>query len=302
LPRCIGCSVDGKTTPRTPDGRPDFSGFYNRVDVYHGDSKTEKPGQHVITRTQNGSIFLDYGGANLNEAFPADAPPNPNQPPYKPEYMAKVKEIATTRYGGTSSLDPIMDCKPYGLPRGALNGGGGAAMQVVQNSQVVAFLYEDRPGPYFRIVYLDGRPHPKDLDSSYFGHSIGHWEGDTLVVDVVGFNDETWLGGGTGSNANNLTSIHSDQEHMIERWTRKGDDLIYSAVVEDPVMFTKPWVLPARTVSLGASDDYIEPQMCVPKDKDHLIKPSESDKFECDFCVKDPKSVFGPDAGASTKK
>ncbi len=301
-PRCVGCSVDGKTTPRTFDGHPDFSGFYNRVDVYHGDAKTEKPGQHVITRTQNGSIFLDYGGANLNEAFPADAAQSPNQPPYKPEYMAKVKEIAATRYGGTSSIDPIMECKPYGLPRGALNGGGGGAMQIVQNPQVVAFLYEDRPGPYFRIVYMDGRQHPKDLDASYFGHSIGHWDKDTLVVDVTGFNDETWLGGTTGSNALNYTSIHSDQEHMIEHWTRQGDSLVYEATVEDPVMFTRPWVLTPRTVSMGASDDYIEPQMCVPNDKAHLIKPSDTDKFECDFCVKDPKSVFGPDAGPSSKK
>ena len=53
---------------------------------------------------------------------------------------------------------------------------------------------------------------------------------------------------------------------------------------------------------MGASDDYIEPQMCVPNDKAHLIKPSDTDKFECDFCVKDPKSVFGPDAGPSSKK
>jgi hypothetical protein len=295
--RCAGCSADGKTTPRTADGHPDFSGFYNNADVYHGDPKEEKPHEHVVNRLQNGSVFLDYGGANLNEAFPADAPPNPNQPPYKAEYLAKVKEIAATRYGGTTPLDPIMDCKPEGIPRAGLG-----IMQILQNATGMAIMYEASPGPYFRMIYMDGRPHPKDVDASYMGHSIGHWDGDTLVVDVVGLNDETWLGGGTGSDANNMTSIHSDQEHVIERWSRSGDTISYQATVEDPVMLTKPWVLTARRASLAPADDYIEPQMCVPNDKTHLIKPSETDKFECDFCVKDTKSVFGPDAGPSNKK
>src|SRR5207237_9158968 len=111
-------------------------------------------------------------------------------PPYKPEYMAKVKEIVAAMHGNASPLDPQYDCKPYGVPRGSLRGGGGYGMQIVQNKDVLAFLYEDRPGPYFRIVYLNAQ-HPQDLDPSYYGHSIGHWEGDTLVVDVVGLHDET---------------------------------------------------------------------------------------------------------------
>jgi hypothetical protein len=142
-------------------------------------------------------------------------------------------------------------------------------MQIVQNADVIAFLYESRPGPYFRIVYMDGRPHPERLDESYYGHSIGHWEGDTLVVDVIGLNDETWLGSGTVGPR--YAMMHSNQLHVIERWTRNGDTLTYEATVEDPVMFTKPWVTTPRITQI-APGDYIQPTMCVGLDKEHLIK------------------------------
>jgi hypothetical protein len=138
---------------------------------------------------------------------------------------------------------------------------------------VVAFLYEDRPGPYFRIVYLNGQ-HPKDLDPSYYGHSIGHWEGDTLVVDVVGLNDETWLGSGTVGPK--LAMMHSDQLHVVERWTRSGDVLTYEATVEDPVMFSKPWVMTPRQTQIAKEGDYIRPTMCVPFDKSHLMTKDET--------------------------
>src|SRR5580693_5912297 len=232
-----------KPTPRTPDGHPDLSGFYNLVDIYHGDLKEEKPGQHVVNRTADGSVFFDYGGANGGTGDEGGTRIRQTQngkvnmldrlcvsceePPYKPEYMAKVKAIGDAMYGDASPLDPQYDCKPYGVPRGSLRGGGGYAMQIVQNSSVVAFLYEDRPGPYFRIVYMDGRGHPEDLDKSYFGHSIGHWEGDTLVVDVTGLSDDTWLGSGTIGPR--YAMMHSDQLHVTERWTRTGDVLTWEA-------------------------------------------------------------------------
>jgi len=275
-----------KPTPRTLDGHPDFSGFYNLVDIYHGDPKEEKPGQHVVSRAENGSVFFDYGGANGGGGDEGNTRIRQTQngkvnmldrtciscenPPYKPEYMAKVKAIGDAMYGDASPLDPQYDCKPYGVPRGSLRGGGGYAMQIVQNAQVMAFLYEDRPGPYFRIVYLDGRGHPEDLDPSYVGHSIGHWEGDTLVVDVVGLNDDTWLGSGTVGPK--YAMMHSDKMHVVERWTRTGNVVTYEATVEDPVMFTKPWVMTPRQTQLAAPDDYIRPTMCLPYDKTHLVK------------------------------
>jgi len=275
-----------KPTPRTPDGHPDFSGFYNLVDIYHGDPVEEKPGQHVVNRAENGSVFFDYGGANGGGGEEGNTRVRQTQngkvnmldrtciscenPPYKPEYMEKVKTIGDAMYGDASPVDPQYDCKPYGVPRGSLRGGGGYAMQIVQNAQVLAFLYGDRPGPYFRIVYLDGRPHPEDLDASYYGHSVGHWEGDTLVVDVVGLNDETWLGSGTVGPK--YAMMHSDKMHVVERWTRTGNVITYEATVDDPVMFTKPWVMTPRQTQLAAPDDYIRPTMCIPFDKTHLVK------------------------------
>jgi hypothetical protein len=275
-----------KPTPRMPDGHPDFSGFYNLVDVYHGDLKEEKPGQHVVNRTEDGSVLFDYGGANGAGSEEGNTRIRQTQngkvnmldrtciscenPPYKPEYMAKVKAIGDAMYGDASPLDPQYDCKPYGVPRGSLRGAGGYAMQIVQNAQVIAFLYEDRPGPYFRLVYMDGRGHPDDFDPSYVGHSIGRWEGDTLVVDVVGLNDETWLGSGTIGPK--YAMMHSDKMHVVERWTRAGNVITYEATVDDPVMFNKPWVMTPRQTQLAAPDDYIRPTMCIPFDKTHLVK------------------------------
>src|ERR1700682_2617517 len=117
------------------------------------------------------------------------------------------------------------------------------------------------------------------------GHSIGHWEGDSLVVDVVGLNDETWVGGGNQGPRN--ATIHSDKEHVIERWTRKGDDLTYEATVEDPVMFTKPWVMTPRHIHHGQNDTqlYLFQIPCVPHDEaSHIVQPTDKDKFTCIFC------------------
>lgn len=282
-----------KPTPRLADGHPDLNGFYNNTDRYTGDPTEENPGEHIINRTADGNIFFDYAGANGGGvATGGEPPPEANEPPYKPEYMEKVKAlVAKYDYGNTSALDPQHDCKPLGVPRGAMG-----IMQIVQTPKVTAILYEADPGPYYRVIYTDGRQHPSDLDTSYMGHSIGHWEGDTLVVDVVGLNDETWLGGGfTGPKYGNM---HSDKEHVVEHWTRKGDQLTYEATVEDPVMFTKPWVITPRHAQIAGDSDYIQPQMCLNNDKPHFIQPSDKDHYQCNWCQKDSDNVYGQGASA----
>jgi len=267
-PPCVGCSVDGKTTPRTADGHPDLSGFWNNPDNLG----------HISNRADDGSVLFDFAGSLTADEFTrrGDQPQQQNQPPYKPEYMEKVKAIAATEYGGSTSLDPQFDCKPGGIPRG-----GFGAMQIVQSPQVIAILFEN--GENDRILYVDGRPHPPDLDTSYMGDSVGHWEGDTLVVDVAGLNDETWLGGSLNGSAK-FTSIHSDKEHVIERWTRNGDVLTYEATIEDPVMFSKPWVINPRRIRHATADDYLLQYHCITEDKTHIIQPTETDKFRCLYC------------------
>jgi hypothetical protein len=273
-------NTDTTPTPRMSDGHPDFSGFYHAATSGISDAED---GEQVTTKTADGSIFFDYGGANNggNENILPGQPP-----PYKPEYMAKQKAIAATVYGWVSHLDPVLDCKPSGVPRSGLG-----TMQIVENPKVMAVMYEDDPGPQYRIVYTDGRKHPEDLDTSYMGNSVGHWEGDTLVIDTIGLNDETWLG------MPSTATIHSDKEHVVERWARPNLHTITNqTTVEDPVMFTKPWVMPVRRTVLGPADDYIMPQACNTNDKAHIIEPSDKDKFICNFCQKDYDKVYGDGA------
>jgi hypothetical protein len=265
----------------------DFSGFYSGF--YTGISSAAADEQ-LTFRLDDGSVFFTYNGANdpQDKAEGLKA----NQPPYKPEYMAKVLEIAGTMWGGNTRLDPYYACKPLGLPRTGLN-----FMHIVQNEKYIAMLHEAQPGPTFRVIYLDGRKHPERLDTSYLGHSIGHWEGDTLVIDTVGLNDETWLGV-TQNGAENHTTIHSDQEHVIERWTRKGDTVKVEYVVEDPVMFTRPWVPEPKQTRIANAEDYIQPQMCVDVNKGLVDPKTTTEEYRCGWCV--PASVYGIDSDENT--
>lgn len=277
-PACVGCSVDGKTTPRMPDGHPDLNGFWNGQGL-HG----------LFEKSADGSVLFDFGATNAGDQPRPAAPRGPSivddNPSYKPEYAAKVKAIVDQQYGESTPDDPQYDCKPLGVPRAMLRGGLYGAFQIVQTPQVIAILFESSQGMNFRLIYTDGRQHPADLDTSYYGDSIGHWEGDTLVVDVVGLNDETWLGG--GQQAPKYALIHSDKEHVIERYTRQGDLLTYEATVEDPVMFTKPWVLMPRHIVHAPANDQLLEQFCEPHDKSHIIKPTEKDHFICNYCIPD---------------
>ena len=93
----------------------------------------------------------------------------------------------------------------------------------------------DVGGPHsYRTIFLDGRSHPRDLVLSYYGHSIGHWEGDTLVVDTRGFNEGFWF---------DRTGLpHTEQLHMIERFTRTDSKTLqYRVTIDDPGAYTQTW-------------------------------------------------------------
>ena len=90
-----------------------------------------------------------------------------------------------------NELEPYTRCKPSGGPRQVATAYG---TELVDMPNLKRFYIMQTGGPHsFRIIYMDGRPHPKDLEPSYYGHSVGHWEGDTLVVDTVGFNERFWM-------------------------------------------------------------------------------------------------------------
>jgi hypothetical protein len=136
---------------------------------------------------------------------------------------------------------------------------------------LVLLLYQvdagigDQPGS-FRLVPIDGRPHNPDADPSYFGDSVGHWEGDTLVVDVTKLNDETWLAGGDGGSG----YFHTDALHVVERYTRVGDTLRWEATAEDPGVLTKPWVITPRTEILSNTMVYEQP-ICEERETPHIV-------------------------------
>jgi len=144
--------------------------------------------------------------------------------PYTPEGAANFKNYDVSKFDYTGH------CLPFGLLR-SMNVGG-YPVQIMQNSTYLSFLFEQNT--WFHVVYMDGRSHPAKLDPTWFGHSIGRWDGDTLVVDTIGFNGQTRL--------DTLGHPHSDAMHVIQKFTYTDrDHLTYEVTVDDPKYYTKPW-------------------------------------------------------------
>ena len=164
------------------------------------------------------------------------------QKPYVPD-MTKAKsghqgiaDLPFTPWGleNWTNYDPVDgdytgNCMPYGFPR-SIN--GPFPMRIMQNETSVALLFE--LGTWFHVIPLDGRDLPEDPDPTWFGHSVGRWEGDTLVVETVGFNGYTRL--------DTIGHPHSDALHLIQTFERTGADQIrYTMTVDDPKTYTTPW-------------------------------------------------------------
>jgi hypothetical protein len=132
----------------------------------------------------------------------------------------------------TQSINPEGLCLFAGIPRASISG---VPFEILQNSNRVAFLYELMTA--WRSIPLDGRPQPpmRDIEESFFGHGVGRWEGDTLVIDSIGFKDKlSWV--------DDDAHPHSDAMHVVERWSRPDwDHLKHDLWVEDPKFYTKPW-------------------------------------------------------------
>ena len=131
-----------------------------------------------------------------------------------------------------NELEPHTRCKASGFQRQFLTPYGAEILEVPEIQRVFIF---DIGGPHtFRTIYTDGRSHPKDLQPSYYGHSIGWWEADTLVVDTVGYNEGFWIDRGAAP--------HTDQLHTVEKFTRtEMASIRYDLTIDDPGAYTKPW-------------------------------------------------------------
>ena len=202
-------NVPAKATPpvpRTPEGKPDLSGVWqpgsDRVGTWEEANQgvgVPEPGRPPVRK-----------GAN---------------PPYQPWAAKKVLEA----YNRRNIDDPVARC----IPELDLGAGALYPNQFVQTPKLIVILIESRH--VFRIIPLNEK-HPEDLDPSYLGDSVGHWEGDTLVVDVTGFK-ERLIG----------SKISTDALHIVERFTRVDYNTInYEARVEDPKALTKPYTITSK--------------------------------------------------------
>ena len=192
--------------PRLPDGHPDL-----------GNSKGswEPPGIGDMAGT---------GGGFAGTA----------QPEHKVDvaFLPWAKDVFVTRNANYTKDDPEGYCLPPGIPRMYATS---FPFQIYQLPDRILFVFEGG-AHMWRVVYMDGRKHtpPDKLNPTYLGEGIGHWEGDTLVVDVTGLNDRSWIDA--------AGHPHTEKLHVVERFTRV-DELIlhYEATIEDPGAYAKPW-------------------------------------------------------------
>ena len=170
--------------------------------------------------------------------------------------------------GVPTDADPFLEsCDPLGVPRVLLTN---TPVKIVQTPAESVFLYERNHD--FREVYTDGREHPKDLDSSWWGHSIGRWDGATFVVDTVGFNDKTWV------DWSGL--LHTEALHVIERYQRLDHDTMrLDITVDDPKAYTQSFTA-KRMFKLKPWD--IGEDICNHSDEQHfrqgIVQPATTGK------------------------
>lgn len=235
LAPAVAALRDDAPTPRTADGKPDLTGNWNASGM------NWRYGNRRCGPTQLEGCSPAWN-QTLDFEFEAPSRYGPNRPIYKPEHWDKVIELDMW----TNKYDPVMTCQPLGIPR------QGPPQRIYQSANDVTFLYgqyADGGGGYgeYRVIPTDGRPfnERQARETKYMGYTIGHWEGDTLVLDSRSFNDYTWLARGG--------FFHSDQMRVVEKLTRKGNEILYEVMVEDPVVLAEPWEMTPKILRLNAN-------------------------------------------------
>src|ERR1700730_15423601 len=194
------------------------------------------------------------GKPDLTGVWYAQRPVDPG----KPEPLPWAEKLYQESVANNNKDAPGAHC----LTRGITAAGVLFPYELVQTPARLVMIFEDDV-PSHRTVYLDGRGHPKDPNPSWMGHSIGHWEGDTLVVDTVGFNDQTWL--------DNVGHRHTEMLHVIERFRRPDlGHLEIEFTIEDPGAYAKPWII-KRVADLDPGDDVGEYVCENNKDPEHMV-------------------------------
>jgi hypothetical protein len=194
---------------------------------------------------------------------PAVRDPLKMQPPYRPEWMKEFDEhrrrVAET---GVNYLDPTAGCLPPGMPRMM---SAVYPMEVLMTPGQVTIITEWMG--QIRRVYTDGRPHPEDPDITYVGHSIGHWEGDVLVIETVAMKDDTVL--------DQTGMKHGPNIRVVERLRLVDDQTLENALtLHDPVAFERPWTV-TRLFKRAKPTDEMREFVCMENNR-NPIKPDGS--------------------------
>jgi hypothetical protein len=248
-------------TPRLADGHPDMTGSWGGAGggQLYGNQGARRCGPtqvkgaginpEVGCKVAQDNFWVDYEMISPSRfGLTGSASLKPSHPMYKPEFWDKTQELDQW----TNKYDPIMTCQPMGLPR------EGTPARIFQTPTDIVFFYttSDYGGGNmeFRDVQFDvgqknaqgqtlEQVRSRSTEAYYMGYSIGKWEGDTLVIDSTNFVDTTWFGRGG--------LIHSADMHMVEKFTRKGDEILYQVTIEDPDLI-EPWVMPDRILRAAA--------------------------------------------------
>jgi hypothetical protein len=259
--------TDVSSTPRLPDGRPDLNGTWGPEAGRRGGGALKLPdGSICVTNCADlappAPAAARGGGAPAGPgrggAGGPGAAPQRNFPKYKPEYLAKVKELNDNQV----KLDTALQCQPPGVPR------IGPPQKIIQSAREVVFLYDDLNGPFFRVVPTNKSAHRPAEWRSYLGDSIGKWDGDTLVVETTNFNDETWL--------IDNGAFHTKDLRVVERLRRTGNKLEYRVTSYDPAVLAEPWE--GRVRNLQITDvELEEPIRCEDRDLAHVVDGAHHD-------------------------
>src|SRR6266404_5535163 len=211
--------------PRTPDGKPDLNGIWQALNEANYDIEMHSARPAMAVRP--GPYGPVPAAPVLALGAVGSVPPGvgvvEGEIPYKPEALARKKE----NQENWLTADPEIKCYLPGVPRATYMP---YPFQILQSSSAIFINYE-YAGAGRNIFLKDPGPTPVD---SWMGQSVGHWEAETLVVDVRGFNDQTWF--------DRAGNFHSDELHVVERYTRTSPDVIqYEATIDDPKTFSRPW-------------------------------------------------------------
>lgn len=244
-------------TPRTRDGKPNMNAKAPKA----FDGKPDLSGVWQPAYTPPGEIERLLGGALADFVVPGDDPRTfskyfiniladfkPEESPMRPEAAALFQ-----KHGSLDS--PSTRCVPQGIPRGDLD--NYLPFKIIQAPGVTAVLYEESYA--YRQIYTDGRKLPIDPQPSWMGYSIGHWEGDVMVVDANGFNDQGWLDA--------MGHPQSEALRIRERFHRRDfGHMDLELTIDDPKMYTRAFTVKATEVLIPDSD--VLEYVCTENEKD----------------------------------